>query len=358
MKLTIIDKYIAKEILISFLSVIFVLLLLVVGTEVVHLLSWVTQGIIPVRALLPYLINSIFEFSVNLIPLSLLMGILLAFGRLYHDSEMTALTSAGIGPIKMYRPLTLVSVPITLLLLVLMMFITPVIERQRAELHAEVQSQVEVDSLIAGQFNRASSGGGVFFLESENKQNNQIENIFYQMRKDDENNVDLATSASSYYDEDGRRYMMMYDGTHYIGNAGTADFKIIRYRDYGIYIDRKQVKVQLSESAKTMSELWSSAGPADRAELQWRITVPVACIVVAFMALPLSYAKPRSGRYEKLALALVLYLVYSNLLNISSSWIAQGSVSVWIGTWWVHIVAFITTLVLLKRRGYLASVRI
>ena len=252
----------------------------------------------------------------------------------------------------------LITLPVTLLLVILLMYVQPMIARQRAMIEAEVRSQVEVDTLMVGQFNRASRGGGVLFLESENKQNKQIENVFYQLQRENKNNVDLATSTSSYYDDDGRRYMMMYDGTHYIGNAGKADFKIIKYKDYGIYIDRKQVKAHLSEQTKSMSEIWSSTRPVDQAELQWRITVPIATVIVAFMALPLSYTNPRSGRYAKLALALVLYLIYSNLISVSYSWIAQQTVPVWVGTWWTHIIAIIVTLVLLKRRGYLASVRV
>ena len=82
MKLTIIDKYIAKEVLTACLSVLFVLLIIVLSTEVVHLLKWVSQGRIPIDAFISYLLNSLFEFSVVLIPLSLLMGILLAFWTL------------------------------------------------------------------------------------------------------------------------------------------------------------------------------------------------------------------------------------------------------------------------------------
>ncbi len=122
-KLTIIDKYIAKELLTAFLSVIFVLLIIVLSTEIVHLLKWVTQGVIPISAFFSYLLNSFFEFSVALIPLSLLMGILLAFGRLYNDSEMAAIMSAGIGPVQWYRPLMLIAIPATLIVLVLMLYV-------------------------------------------------------------------------------------------------------------------------------------------------------------------------------------------------------------------------------------------
>lgn len=353
MKLTIIDKYIARELLTAFVSVIFVLLIIVLSTEVVHLLKWVSQGVIPLSAFFSYLLNSLFEFSVILIPLSLLMAILLAFGRLYHDSEMAAIMSAGIGPIQCYRPLMMIAVPITLLLLVLLMFVQPIISYQRALIKAEIRSQVEVDKLIVGQFNRSNKGEGVLFLESESDSNHRIENVFFQQRRDNKSYVDLATSTSSYYDESGQRYMMMHDGTHYIGNAGEGNFKVIKYKEYGIHINKKQVKARLSEKTKNIAELWASSDPKDKAELQWRITIPLATIIVAFMALPLSQTDPRSGRYAKLALALILYLIYSNLLGVGKTWIMQEKVPVWIGTWWVHLIAILVTLVLLKRSGYL-----
>ncbi len=353
MKLTIIDKYIAKELLAVFLSVYFVLLIIVLSTQIVHLLRWVAQGIIPIAAFLPYLTNSLFEFSVILIPLSLLMGILLAFGRLYSDSEMAAIMSAGIGPMQWYRPLMLIAIPATLLLFVLLSFVQPEISYQRELIRAEVLSQSQLDTLAVGQFNRASKSGGVLFLESSQKNNNQIGNVFFQQHRENASHVDLAATTSSFYNEEGRRYMVMHDGMHYAGNAGDADFKIIKYKDYGIHIDRKQVAAHRSVKSKSMAELWSSTNPRDQAELQWRFTLPLATIIVAFMALPLSHTNPRSGRYAKLAIALIIYLLYSNFLGIGKTWIVQGKVPVWIGTWWVHIIAIVFTLVLLKARGYL-----
>ncbi|HHJ34615.1 MAG TPA: LPS export ABC transporter permease LptF [Gammaproteobacteria bacterium] len=363
MTLTIIDKYIAKELLTVFLSVYFVLLIIVLGTEVVHLLSWVAQGALPLTAFFSYLINSLFEFIVILIPLSLLMGILLAFGRLYSDSEMAAIMSAGVGPLQWYKPLMLVAVPTTLILLILLLYLRPVISYQRALISAEIRSQSQLDTLLIGQFNRASKGGAVLFLESgpgpelkpDTGSKSQISNVFYQQVRDGSNYVDLAESTSSFYNEEGRRYMMMHDGTHYVGDAGDADFKIIRYKDYGIHIDRKQIKARQSVKSKSLSELWGSTDPAYQGELQWRFTLPLATIIVAFMALPLSHTQPRSGRYSKLVVSLIIYLLYSNLLSLGFSWIVQGKISPWIGTWWVHLIAIIITFFLLKQKGYLAG---
>ncbi len=362
MKLTIIDKYIAKELLTVFVSVYFVLLIIVLSTQVVHLLGWVAEGVIPITIFLPYVINSLFEFSVILIPLSLLMGILLAFGRLYSDSEMAAIMSAGIGPLQCYRPLMLIAVPATFLLFALLAWVQPEINHQRVLLRAEVLSQSQLDILSVGQFNRVGKDGGVLFLESRNKsnskeENNQLGKMFFQQHREDTGHVDLAEGISSFYNEEGRRYMVMHNGIHYAGNAGEADFKIIKYKDYGVHIDRKQIAAPRSEKSKSITELWSSTNPRYQAELQWRFTLPLATIIVAFMALPLSQTNPRSGRYAKLAVALIVYLLYSNLLGVGKTWIVQERVPVWVGTWWVHIIAIAFTLMLFKQKGYLSGLR-
>lgn len=361
MKLTIIDKYIAKELLTVFLSVYFVLLIIVLSTQAVHLLRWVAQGVIPVAAFLPYLSNSLFEFSVIMIPLSLLMGIVLSFGRLYSDSEMAAIMSAGIGPIQLYRPLMLVAIPASLLLFILLNFVQPQINHQRELLRAEIRSQAQIDTLSVGQFNRISKDGGVLFLDSKHKSNKdeqqQIAHVFFQQHRDNTSHVDLAAGVSSFYNEEGRRYMLMHNGVHYAGNAGDADFKIIKYKEYGIHVDIKPVAAHRSIKSKSLAELWSSTNPREQAELQWRFTLPLATIIVALMALPLSHSNPRSGRYAKLAAALIVYLLYSNLLGVGKTWIEQEKVSVWVGTWWVHIIAIAFTLVLLKYKGYLTGLR-
>jgi len=313
MKLSIIDRYIARELITSFAAVIFVLLIIVLSTEVVHLLSWVSQGFIPLSALLAYLTNSMFEFGVILIPLSLLMAILLAFGRLYRDSEMAALQASGVGPWQLLRPLMLVAIPITLLLLVLLLYINPLIKYHRAVINAELKSRAEVDSLLVGQFNR-SSDNAVLFLESEDEKNKRIRNVFFHQKRDDIN------------------------------------------QEYGVLINQKRATVHLSEETKSTVALWNSAKAADQAELQWRLTLPVATIIVAFMALPLSYTSPRSGRYAKLALALIIYLLYSNMLNVSETWIVQQKIPVWVGTWWVHIIAIMITLFLFWRHGYFVGI--
>lgn len=348
------------EVLASWLSVLLILLLVVTSTETVHLLAWIADGRITADALLPLLFNSLLEFAVLLIPLSLLLGVLLAFGRLYKDSEMTAVMAAGLGPFQWYKPLLIVAGPVSLLMLVLMTFVMPSISEHRDELLASSKNRADLKSLMAGRFNASSKGDAVFFMESLSESGDVMNHVFHQQSRrienhgdnHRENHIDIAESAiNKLIDE--KNYMVMQAGSHYIGNPGQADFRVIEYSEYGVYVpDAPTQAVRRSIKSLPTQQLWNSTQASHRGELQWRFTVPVATLIIALLALPLSHTTPRSGRYAKLALAILAYLVYSNLLGVGKTWIVQQKVPEWLGTWWVHGLALTLLVMLLYRSGY------
>ena len=351
--LSIIDRYISQEIIISWISVLFVLVMVVISADAVHLLSWLVDGRIPVDMFFSLLLSNIYEFTVMLVPLSLLLGILLAFGRLYKDSEMTAVMSAGLGPIQWYRPLLLVAVPTTFLMLYLTLFAIPSVVAHRDVMMTDIKNRTELSTLFAGRFNLSREGNAVFFLESQSEDRKVMDHVFYQQVRDGIAQVDIAQRARNHHDKNGRDYMMMESGTHYEGKPGNGRYKITEYKEYAVYIPgSKEVSATLSVKALPSVQLWRSNVPRHRAELQWRLTVPIATLIIALLALPLSQTTPRSGRYANLGWAILLYLVYSNLLSLGKNWIIKERVPVWIGTWWAHILALILLFVLLKLGGH------
>ena len=351
--LSIIDRYIASEIIISWLSVLFVLVLVVISADAVHLLGWLVDGRIPVDMFFSLLLSNLYEFTVMLVPLSLLLGILLAFGRLYKDSEMTAVMSAGLGPVQWYRPLLLVALPTACLMLYLTLFVVPSVVEHRDVMMTEIKNRAELNTLFAGRFNQSREGNAIFFLESQSEEGKVMDHVFYQQARDGVAQVDIAQRARNHHDENKRNYMVMESGTHYEGQPGDAQYKITEYQEYGVYIPgSKDVSARLSVKAMPSGQLWRSDSPRHQAELQWRLTVPVATLIIALLALPLSQTSPRSGRYANLGWAILLYLVYSNLLSLGKNWIIKERIPVWIGTWWAHILALIFLLVLLKLSGH------
>ena len=283
-RLRLIDRYIGKEILLSWLMVLLILLAVVMSTETVHLLSWVANGRISGAALLPLLLNGMMNFAVMLIPLSLLLGLLLAYGRLYKDSEMTAIMSAGMGPVDWYRPLLIVAVPASLGLLLIAMFISPLVSQQRDSIIAAEKNRAEHTTLMAGRFNQSKKGDAVFFLESQSNDHSVMQNVFQRHLIDTVEHVDIAPSAVQKQDN-GRNYMVMQNGRHYIGKPGDTNYRLFEYGEYGVYLaDSDGADVSNGVPSLSIAQLWQSQDSQARAELQWRITVPIAAFIICLLA--------------------------------------------------------------------------
>lgn len=100
----------------------------------------------------------------------------------------------------------------------------------------------------------------------------------------------------------------------------------------------------------SITQLIETDGLREKAELQWRISIPLAALILAMLAVPLSYASPREGRFAKIALAIVIYIPYANLLVLCRKWISSGSLPSWIGLWPVHLCMLGLLVFLLARR--------
>lgn len=356
LSLNIIDRYILKEITITWLAVLLVLVIVVTSVEMVHFLKWFLEGELTTETVLPLFINSQMKFIVLLIPISLFLGVLLAFSRMYMDSEMTAMMAGGIGPRQWLRPLFMVAIPVSLLVLVMMLYMRPWVAKQRADINAQIRNVSIISTLAPGRFNTARQGNAVVFMESISEDGTVMENVFQRFVNDDEVHVDLALTARNIKHDNGRNYTLLKDGYHYIGTPGQAEYQIIKYEEYGMLIPEPEDRTYpLRVKALSTSQLWHSDNPEHKAELDWRISIAIATLLIVFMALPMSQTTPRGGRYSKLALAILLYLVYSNLLGIGKTWIAKDVVPWWLGTSWVHLMAVIVLIILFKRAGFIVS---
>ncbi len=350
--ITIIDRYIIKEVVTTWLAVMLVLLIVVTSVEVVQFLTWFLQGDLTTSTVLPLFINGQLKVIVLMIPVGLFLGVLLALSRLYMDSEMTAMMSGGIGPKQWFRSLLMVTLPISLIVLLMMLFMRPWVALQRAEINADIRNVSIISTFAAGRFNRSPDGDAVIFMEDISKDGKTMSNIFQRYQKDGRTHVDLAKAAKTVTHDTGLDYISFEQGQHYVGMPGESDYQIIDYAEYGVLVPKpKDRSYPLRVQALSTKELWQSDKPEHKAELDWRISLPVATLIIVMMALPLSQTTPRGGRYSKLALGILLYLIYSNLLGVGMAWISKGIVPYWIGTSWVHILGVIVLYILLRYSG-------
>jgi lipopolysaccharide export system permease protein len=103
--------------------------------------------------------------------------------------------------------------------------------------------------------------------------------------------------------------------------------------------------------------LWRSSDPLDQAELQARISGPLSLFALMLLAVPLSRSRPREGRYARLGVGMLIYIIYANTLSIARLALERGEVPPWLGLWWVHGLLGLVGLTLLAREtGWLARV--
>jgi len=359
---TIIDRYISKELLLTWLAVTLVLLLILLSGTLARLLGKAAQGVIPADAVLALLLFTGARYLILLIPLSLYLGVLLCFSRLYKDNEMAAMGACGIGLMRMYRPMLMVVIPATCIMMYLNLFLMPWVSQQAEYLKSEIENRSELTGLTAGRFNEAKKGDAIMFLQHQSSDGSKMHNVFlHRTNKNSANNfldnIESADIAKRYKDDNGRHFIMFEKGQMYEGEPGLSNFKITRYDKKGVYLpeDEPVQTVSRKKSVSTL-DLWNSDRIDYRAELHWRLSLPVGAFLLALLALPLSYTTPRKGRYSKLALAILIYLIYSNLLGIGQTWVEKQKVPEWLGLWWVH--GFAITLIVywwIKRAGGLRS---
>lgn len=172
-----------------------------------------------------------------------------------------------------------------------------------------------------------------------------------QHRLKDKNSV---VSADSGYrlikKETGDRFLVLENGIRYEGPTKHDQTAIVKFELHGVRIEEKPLgKIEFRQKAIPTQQLMKSKRGLDQAEFQWRVSAVLLCVVLAVLAVPLSRTSPRQGRYSKLALALLIYIIYTNMLNVSRAWLNKEIISFWIGMWWVHALVVIFTLLLFIR---------
>ena len=339
---TIIDRYISRELLLTLLAVTLVLMLILLSGTLARLLGKAAEGAIPNDAIWPMLMFTGARYLILLVPLSLYLGVLLTFSRLYKDNEMASMAACGVGFKRLYRPLLMVALPTTALLFYLTLFVMPSVAQQSEALKAQIESRSELSGLIAGRFNESRKGGAIMFMQSQSEDGKHMNEIFMQqvIQKTPKlklDQIESARTARRFRDSQGRNFILFEQGQQHEGKPGRKDFRITTYEKKGVYLPDDQLANRLSpKKALDTLTLWNSDRADYRAELHWRLSLPIGAFLLSILALPLSHTTPRKGRYSKLALAILIYLIYSNLLGVGQTWVETNKVPSWIGIWWVH----------------------
>ncbi len=346
----IIDRYIAREILSTLVAVLFVLLVIFVSNRFVRYLADASTGSIPNEVVLAMLALKTLSTLTIILPIAFFMAILLAFSRLYKDSEMIAMAACGISMGWVYRSVMVLALIVTACVGAIAFYAAPWSEERMYQIRDEYQARPVVSGLVPGRFTLSGTGGALYF-ERIADDGLSMEQVFVQHQGSQRQIVLTAERGYRRQDSDGRLFVIFENGFRYEGMPGAADFRVIEFKEHAVRIEPHDVTASSRrQRALPTLVLLGSKDLTRIAELQWRISMPLSVLALAMIAVPLSRTNPRQGKYAKLFVAVLVYLVYNNLMGMASTWVARGTIPPLLGMWWVHVGMLVGAWLLLVRQ--------
>lgn len=313
------------------------LFVIMVTTSLIRLLGRAAGGRVDTASVLPLIAFNAINVLPVLLVLTLYIAVLSALTRAYRDSEMVVWFASGQSLLSWIRPVLGFAAPFVVLVALVAFFVAPWANRQSSEYQQRFAQREDVSQVSAGQFRESVSANRVFFVESLDETENQVRNVFVTQRQGDSLVVVVSRGGQIERQENGDRFLVLEDGRRYDGGPGRLDFRLMEFERYGIRLESRATVLSDERSKiKSTLELFADPSPRNLAELLWRIGQPVSAVLVALLAIPLSAMNPRIGRSVNLFAALLLYVLYNNLMSVSQAWVAQERIGFGIGVWAVH----------------------
>jgi lipopolysaccharide export system permease protein len=329
-----------------------ILLGIVVFTQLVRLLGDSVSGLLAVDGVLAMLGFTSLNYLPVLLSISLFLSVLLTLSRSYRDSEMVVWFTSGIGLTRWMRPVLGYAIPVTLLIALLSLVLSPWALSKADEFKRRLDSRDDVSAATPGAFRESKQADRVFFLEEVDAVNKRVGNIFVQSKQNGKEGTMVAKDGLQETASNGDRFLVMLNGTRYEGIPGQADFKIVEFERYAMRIEPAELRQELP-NLKSLSTIYLLRNPTswNLSELEWRIGLPLSALVLALLAIPLSYVNPRAGRSLNLIAAMVIYMFYNNMISVTNSWVGRGKISATAGLLSIHLLMFVITLALFYHRS-------
>ncbi len=295
-----------------------------------------------------------------IVPISFFLAIMMSYGRFYADSEMVVLEACGISPLRIIGITLSLSLAVMVLTATLSLWLKPSGEERVERLFTDQRSMTEFDVLAAGRFQTLHSGKRVTYAERVESKRELIE-VFIneELGPDDLYARDVITvkadRGETIVDGKGNRFLVLKNGTRFQGKPGDRDYQVIKYEEYGQFIEKEEAEKRLlRRSAVPTVDLIEDLTPRNLSELQWRLSVVLMVPIIALMAIPLSKVSARQGRFTRLLPGMILCFLYVVLLSASRSAIEKGQIPVALGWWWVHV-AYLTIILGLYKTGWIVD---
>jgi len=361
----IILRYLSRELLQTTFAVTLVLMVVIMSGRFIKYLAEAAAGKFDPAVLLAIMYYRLPGFLELIVPLGFMVAILMAYGRMYAEQEMTVLSSCGLSH-KRLLAYTFVPASIVALIVGLCSLWLGPLGLQKAEQIIEQQkNRNELELIKPGRFQISRSGKLVSYVESQSTQTisesqentqqpqpsqnqqstrpkEQLDSVFVAtmgvVKGDDLVTMRAESAERIDHPEFKQRYLQLNKGTRYQGQPGQANFRVTEFDSFAQHLPEADDVVLSSKKINLLStaELVGMQDPEAQAALQWRISTPILILIITILGVTMSYTTPRRGRYVMLFPAILFYLIYLVILNAVRGAVEEQSVSPTLGLWSVH----------------------
>lgn len=348
-RLSILDRYILREFLFGSLAAIVVLLVIFTGSTFADVVNKVATGRLPGGVMFTVLGLNLVNTLQALLPMGMFLGMLLALGRMYRDSEMHVLSASGFGPPGLLKPAAIFGAGAGIVVALVALWLGPLAARTSNAEVEQANRSVIAAGLEAGRFTSLAGRGGIIFANTVSPDGTRLGRLFVESErvgKDGVTSISVITADHGNLFHEGRednRFIALHEGHRYDLRLGHDNWRMMQFRRNDIALSPPSADSDQTdpESLRTTASLVGDRDPAARAELQWRIAIPFGPLVLTMLALPMARQAPRSSPTGRILIAVLVYLIMMNLMTLARNFIATGKLAAPIGMWWVLVPVFL-----------------
>jgi lipopolysaccharide export system permease protein len=348
------DRYLIREFAQSTFAVLVVVLIVLLGGAFADVLGDVARGKVPPGMLLAQLGLVFLKWLPLILPLAVMLGLMLAMGRLYRDAEMPVLVSIGVGPRRMLRPLAWMALPVVAGVGLCSLWLGPWADRVSERMIEEAGRNLLIAGMEPGRFTELPGGGGVIYVGAMSDDSREMQRVFVYRQKAQRFDVTTSQTGTLSVESERDRYLRLALGFEVEGPlAGGRDFRLMRYAANEIRLpeDLTPRRKKTDLSLQPTTELFGDPRPEASAQLHSRLAPPLLTLAFALLAIPLSRSSPRQARYGNLAVGFLIYLFSMFLMLLGTQWLEDDKVPGILGLWWMVVPLLVVAVWLYARDG-------
>ncbi|MDN7673854.1 LPS export ABC transporter permease LptF [Burkholderia oklahomensis] len=332
------ERSLQRELAYTAGAVFMVLLTIMLTSMMIRIVGYAASGEVNPKDVLVLIGLTVIGYLAMILVGTLFVSILFVLTRWYKDSEMVVWLASGVSQTRLIKPIGVFATPIVLLIAFFAFVGWPWSNQQSKLIKARFQQRDEVSLLAPGQFRESAANNRVFFIEKMSPDQAKVQNVFVTTTERGKVNVVVSQTGHTETMKNGDRFIVLENGRRYDGVPGQPNFKIMEFERYGVKIQSKQIVSQPTTTGTSTIDLLRNPTNQNLAEFAWRAGLPLIAINLMILAIPLAYQNPRRGRTVNLVMAVLIYLTYSNLLNVVQSQMERGKIPFDIGLIGLHVV--------------------